>query len=539
MVKSITILAASFKENVGFSSDFGAKISVDCQQITSNTNSFTIEFVFDVPIVSFRNHDYTWVDVNETRIATSLSSKILKLNNGFIVQATIHRGIWEVSAKNKNILLWKFNPEYSNSLTEYTGIKNSKKLVSANTKLDFREQPSLLFTRGNAIEISRSKIPFSAIACFTDHCDYDTLPNLKLQRQLFETTNIKTTKGFFLNHFSKRNDTASFENDKKELELWKNAGHELCYHSLSQSIKSDVESFEDFQNFQPPFDNIPVWIDHGFQPYNFSLYKNNKVSNTTFEKQLSDKKIQVLWNYVDSGTATSGVINQLNTSQFTLNNYRKGIAKFSITTKLVMLFKNIIFHYDNDENRVRNYIDAVSNARAIIKKKQFLKVFTLIKNIVPLLMVVLKVLFFWNSEKNKPYKVARFAPILFKHKMDTKDFFVFQTLEMVDFKKALHPQNIDSLINESGVFIAHTYFSVDMRHYSGKLFKEEGVFDDEVVANFENLALQIRENKIWNPTLSQLIEYFNIFEETVFDVDAQGVIYIKNPNNFLSSRIIN
>jgi hypothetical protein len=78
-----------------------------------------------------------------------------------------------------------------------------------------------------------------------------------------------------------------------------------------------------------------------------------------------------------------------------------------------------------------------------------------------------------------------------------------------------------------------------MSHYSGKLFKQEGVFDDKVVANFENLSLKIRENKIWNPTLSQLIEYFNIFEETVFDIDTHGVVYIKNPNNLLSSRIIN
>ena len=61
--------------------------------------------------------DSLWVDVNETRIATSLSSKILKLSNGFIVQANINRGIWEVSPKNKKVLLWKFNPEYSNSLT--------------------------------------------------------------------------------------------------------------------------------------------------------------------------------------------------------------------------------------------------------------------------------------------------------------------------------------------------------------------------------------------------------------------------------------
>jgi hypothetical protein len=53
---------------------------------------------------------------------------------------------------------------------------------------------------------------------------------------------------------------------------------------------------------------------------------------------------------------------------------------------------------------------------------------------------------------------------------------------MVDFKKALHQEN--EFIN-CGIwnFIAHTYFSVDMKHYSGKLFKSEGSFDEEVVEN--------------------------------------------------------
>ena len=153
---------------------------------------------------------------------------------------------------------------------------------------------------------------FSAIICFTDHCDFDTAENLKIQLYFFNENHIKITKGFFLNHFSKRADNASYENESEILDLWRNSGHELCYHSLSQSIKSSEESLSEFLNFEPPFSDVNVWIDHGFQPYNFSFYKKFGIDDKLFEDKLINKNINVLWNYIDSGTATNGIINQLN-----------------------------------------------------------------------------------------------------------------------------------------------------------------------------------------------------------------------------------
>ena len=97
----------------------------------------------------------------------------------------------------------------------------------------FDKTIALLFSKKSGVEFSRSKIPFSAVACFTDHCDFDTLQNLKIQRELFKTCNIKITKGFFLNNYSKR-ENASYEENKEELDFWKKYGHELAYHSLSQ-----------------------------------------------------------------------------------------------------------------------------------------------------------------------------------------------------------------------------------------------------------------------------------------------------------------
>lgn len=513
------------------------KLVIDCSNIIVNSNSFHIEIEFSSKIIAFRNHDYTWLDTKKDRRANEFTPKIIKLDEGTYVQSNINQGIWEVNKKQTTKLIWKFNPQFSKPITQYVGKNAQKSIYQANNKVVFIENPTLLFSKNGALEISRSAIPFSAIACFTDHCDFDTLENLKLQRKLFDDTKIKVTKGFFINHFSKRNDNASYENDKTELDLWNSDGHEMCYHSLSQSIKTNEESFVDFTNFQPLYSSN-VWIDHGFQPYNFTLFSNSAIDKIDYENRLYSKKINTLWNYIDSGSATKGVINQLNENQFTLNYFYQGIKNFSVKTKLVLLFKNIIFHYDNDEKRVRNYIDAITHAKNIINKRKINSLFPLFKNALPLLKPICKVIFLWKFEKNKPYKVAKYAPLLFKHTIMEKEFYIFQTVEMVDFKKALQPQNVDLLIDESGIFIAHTYFSVDMKHYSGKLFQSEGKYNEEVVENFNYLGLKIAENKIWNPTLSELISQFNMIDNALFSFDKNGNLFVKNNNSLVVRTII-
>ncbi len=537
MIAKITILSNSYKENLE-SQVKECKVVMDCSRVVKKNKSFDIEVEFISRIVFFRNHDYTWQDLKNDRIANEYTSKIIKLEDGTYVQANINQGVWEINKQNPNKLIWKFNPEYSKPIAQYVGESSQKQIYQANTKLNFIENPTLLLSKTGALEISRSTIPFSAIACFTDHCDFDTLQNLKLQRQLFKEANIKVSKGFFLNHFSKRSDNASYKKDKEELDLWKNDGHEMCYHSLSQSIKSDEESFNDFENFNPPYNDVNVWIDHGFQPYNFTLFSRNNIDKNNYENKLFKKNINTLWNYIDSGSSTKGIINQLNTSQFTLNSFYNGIKNFSLKTKIVQLFKNIIFHYDNDEKRIRNYIDTITHAKNVIIKRKIGSIVPLFKNAIPLLNPIFKVIFFWNLQKNKPYKVAKYSPILFKHTIFEKEFYIFQTLEMVDFKKALHQENMNLLIKESGFFIAHTYFSVDMKHYSGKLFLSEGKFDQEVVNNFKYLGIKISENKIWNPTLTELITQFDIFNKTIIDFDENGNLYLKNNSNLIS-RIIN
>ncbi len=528
MIKYIYIIVNSVEQDYIFDLDQKYKTVIDVTNIDlSKVNSFDIKIVFKDSIEEFRNHDYTWVNCKEDRIANEFCPKILKLKNGQLVQSNINAGIWEINKKNKNVLLWRFNPEDAESITSYTDQENKKKITASKKKFDFSENPTLLFPQNYAIEFSRSKYPFTAITCFTDHCDFDSAENLEMQREFFKENSIKVTKGFFLNHFSKRAENASFENDKDELIKWKLDGHELCYHSLSQSIKTEKQSYEDFIHFTPPIDDLKVWIDHGFQPYNFSLLEKNNLNHQEYEKILIEKKINVLWNYIDSGTATNGVINQLNTKHFTLRSFLKGNKDVGLVKKTQLMIKNVIFHFYNDENIILKYKNTAGNFKKAILQRKFKFIFPLFGDFLSLGFSIFSITIFWRKVKNKPYKLAKYSPLVFKHIVAEKEFYIFQTLEMLDFKKSLSKSNLETLINEKGVFIAHTYFSVPMDYHIGRMFLNQNLIDKNVEENFNFLGKKICNNEIWNPTLSELIEYWQKFEKIVLDIKPDQSLFLK------------
>lgn len=539
MIESILIQTPSKSFNCNINTFQNQKMVLDISQLNLiEEHSFDIKITFEMDIVEFRNHDYKWVNCKEDRIAGEYSPKIIKLKNNYLVQANINAGIWEFNVSNPKVLLWRFNPENAHPYTVYKGRENQKIIHQATQKIVFTENPALLFTTQNTVEFSRSLYPYTAIACFTDHCDFDTSENLKKQREFFATNAIKVTKGFFLNHFSKRENNPSYQNDAAELAFWRNDGHELAYHSLSQSIKSEKESREDFINFKPPFQAIPTWIDHGFQPYNHSLYQNFSISDKEYAENLKSKNITTLWNYIDSGTATEGVINQLNPNDFTLNQFNKGNKNLGFVARISQMIKNIIFHYYADEKIILKYKLTATNIKKIVYQKKLNYIFDLIINFIGLCIPILKVFIFWKATKNLPFKLAKYTPIIFKHKVENTDFYIFQTIEMVDFKKSLNSKNINKLITEKGVFIAHTYFSVPMNYHIGKLFKTPLVIDEEVANNFKNLGQKIKNQEIWNPTLNELIVYWQSFEKTILDIDSSGKIIVIEKSN-LTFRSVN
>ncbi|WP_204346095.1 hypothetical protein [Psychroserpens algicola] len=529
MIKSIQLLYADTSKSLSFTHVHEHKIIID--DFAVQEASFTLKVEFNCNITFFRNHDYKWKEINHGGFSNWYSPKILKLDSGQLIQANQQVGIWEYQKKQTSVLLWHFNPYNSGPIVNYDA-DNTKHIVQSNSD-NVLTSLGFLLPKESALEVSRSKIPFSAIACFTDHCDFDTLENLKEQRVFFRTHDIKLTKGFFLYHYSKRQEIASWEHNADEFNAWVNDNHELAYHSLSQSIKPIEDACEDVKNFEPPIEDIPTWIDHGFQPYNFTAYKNHDDIEPQYTRQMQEKGVRHFWNYLDSGTAAIGVINQVNPKHFTLGTYYNGIKHLGFKSVMSKLIKAICFHYYTDNQGLILYRKIAKYVKTSKKRVSFDRHFKFVFNLVKLIALLAPVFLFWNRNKKKTYPLAKYTPLFFNHSIDGMPFKVFQTIEMIDFKMALGKANIDMLIAESGVFIAHTYFSAPMNYHQGKLFQDGISIDKEVSACFKYISEMIASKRLWNPTFNELVNYMGKLENVRFDSDADGTITIENEDDFI------
>ncbi len=534
MIKSIKLLREDSVINLEFVKIHEHKVEIDSSFL--GELSATIKIEFESPIVEFRNHDYTWQSIGKRQYANWYSPKILRLKNNQLIQANQHKGIWEFDIKNSSVLLWHFNKKNAKPIAQYDS-NNSKRIVQAVSKNHFVNPLALLFPLNEGVEISRSKSPFSAIACFTDHCDFDTIYNLKQQRQFFKTYHIKITKGFFLNHFSKRLDTACYETHNEELKEWHKDGHELAYHSLSQSIKPLDKSMNDFETFKRPIKGISTWIDHGFQPYNISLYENYERIRNDYGSSLKHKGIDVFWNYIDSGTAVKGVINQLNPNQFTIHSYYKGIKHLKLKERVPMFIKNVIFHYYSTDYSLRLYRDVAKYFKTIKQKRSIKKHLKVSITVFKLVRLLIPILLFWKTRKNQVYPLARYTPVIFNQDILKDTFTSFQTIEMVDFKSGLSQANLDLLIKENGLFIAHTYFSAPLNYHHGKLFENKNEIDKQVEMNFSYLSQKINSKEIWNPTLKELIIHLKNFRSVSFECNEIGELLVIDENQLAFRKV--
>ena len=525
MIDKVTLLLDDKISTLSWSAETDAIVNIDLSECYLKPFD-CIEIHFKEEITLFRNYDYTWAPITKDRIAGTFSTKAIQFKSGVYMQPNCGNFVWEISLKNPKKMICHLNNRLVNPMTNYYSDANIKK-VTASNQFNTIKNYKLLFSSSGIVELSRSKIPFVATACFTDHCDFDTLESIQMQRAFFKDKNIKVTKGFFLNHFSKRADNASWEKDSEELQKWIVDGHELCYHSLSQSIKSKQESENDFFSFSPPV-LINTWIDHGYQPYNLSMHQKEGIESVVFSDNLAAKKISVLSNYIDSGTATSGVLNQLNSDDFTLQSFYNGIKKFPLKKRIPLFIKNAIVHFYADENLIKNYSQLASSYKKINQSKSIAAVVAFIGKLFGVAIPLLKIGLFWGSYKKKVYPLAKYQNLFFEHTIGANKFVIFQTVELLDFINSLNQKSIDKLLDEKGMFVAHTYFSVPMEYHNGRIFTKSGEIHPKVDANFDYLGQNIKENKIWNPTLKELVSFWKEFNTVELTLDENGAICIKN-----------
>lgn len=526
----------------------GLPLPSDCYEIKSTGENDSIDFdllfskevevsqvvlevTFQEPIVEWRYLDYTWRQVSKSAwVAPVHSPKVLRLNNGYLVVAQKNKGCWQYKPQSGTLLWYFIHPNLAPTLV-YDSLDRRVFLQSQEIARGTSIQTGLIWTRGTIEEWARTPEGFVPTICFTDHSDFDTLQNLRVQRDFFSSLGIKVTKGFFLYDYTHKDENASFEDQESKIELiqWKEDGHELAYHALSQSYRGEI-SDEEFQSFECPHEIAPVntYIDHGFHPYN---YTQQQLGNwEDWYKHMQSKGIERLWTYVDAGEAHYFNLNQLNPEGYTLKKMeqsaklarKKGKARSKLTD-----FRNFLM-YGVPESVLREgkffgaaLLGLSSKINLSNLKKGGISGFRFLGEIVKpsnLSETIFRI--------RHIFPVNQFSPLFFfSPNQKSTQFKSFQTLAVRDFDIAFSEEAIDTLLRENGALIAHTYFAYLGVNHPGRLFEDRSwTIRKDAREGFERLSKLIKERKIWNPTLREMEEFHRQFE---------GIEYSKKGDNLI------
>lgn len=491
--------------------------SIKLRSVTNSVIDGRISFFieFSSSISAFRDSTYKWKKFTKREAyINSNNSKIIVLNDGTHFLSTKNIGAWII--KNSRTIEWVLKSTELTPLFKYDS--NGKRIFNNSFSSDDYDL-GILFTKSKVPEFSRSKLPFKPIICFTDHCDFDS--NVKLEKQLafFEEYKVKTSKGFFLNHFSKREDNSSYEREPELISSFQKNGHEVFYHSLTQSLRNANDAIREFKNFKSPSELIiKTYVDHGYQIYNFTKKQDSGINDSEWSEIVTRNGIENFWNYLDSGTAMHGICNQLNPKHFTLSHLIKhnGLS-------LKKIIRTELFFRGN-ENSLLEY-------RELAKLVKDLKNNISVKSLIRLLKSILKIspqlAYSLLFRRNKTFKYAQFTPWIFQSKIGSNTYNFFQTIEVTNFEETFSRQNINSLKSESGILVAHCYFASPLTHQEGKLFDGDEI-STKNHQNFEFLKGEIVKGNIWNPSISELIDYVNQLSKLEFSWDSKNEEIISN-----------
>jgi len=490
-----------------------------------------LEFVLEKKVTSCRSSSYEWVNPSASPwVANTHSPKMIKCEDGHIIVGCTTFGCWELEKESQVLRWYLFHPGLTPLMTyDHEDRKHFllEQRIGAGTKIS----DAVLWTKGTVEEWARTPLGFLPIVCFTDHSDFDTLENLKVQRELFKNLGIRVTKGFFLFDYTHKATTASFEekSSREELIQWEKDGHELAYHALSQSYRGQ-HSESEFQNFSSPKELNPVttYIDHGFHPYNFTKQALGKWEN--WYSHMDIKGIKLIWNYLDSGEGNIFAVNQLNPESFTIRNILKSSkveGQLGIKRSRYSVFRNLVtFGVPEEIFWASKYF---KESMVGFRRKPSLQ---LGKKVLGKGGFFMKTIFSSGVFKNftsgldQIFHQSRFAPLFFKasNQLHT-NICVFQTLFVRDFEVVFSEQALEKLLEEKGAFIAHTYFSYANPGHEGRLFEDSSwQVRPQTKEAFDRLSQLIKNQSIWNPTISEMKAFFDKIDLLEYHLEGDSLV---------------
>lgn len=481
-----------------------------------------LQIKLDARVLRWRNFDYKWVNAEQVRMAGSWSPKILELEGDWRMVAGETHGTWRYDPRQAQELTWILADPLQQPRLHYDA--NDHPLLSTCSPARNEWVCTFLFTRSAVPEFSRSRIPFSAILNISDHCDFDSPVLLERQRRFLRRLGLNITKGVFLFHHSKRPWNVSMERQADLLRDWAKDGHELCYHSLSQSTRASRSEWEDdFDRFVTESGSWTTWIDHGFQPYNLSRIPAAAPELIDWARGMRRAGVRLLWNYLDAGQSGPGRINQLNPKHFSLSAYRKTLMQQFSQSGVFELLRsyNLFFCGVRAQKRYQQLA-------AWLRKKAWRQSWRIWPRLLAgsfrLLAQLLRVVFFGSGRLRLP-EWQKMTPILFEVGLGGQRFWLFQTVEVHDFAATFSQDNLNVLMGEAGVCLAHTYLADTDRRKSGRLFADnKGHVMPGAKAALERLSLAVAEEKIWMPTLQELRQQAELLAGLRFVLDERGQV---------------
>lgn len=501
---------------------------------TVEVSQIYLDIQFQEPIQFWRYLDYTWRIVgSESLLANSHSPKLVKLQSGLKVLGKNTTGCWEYLPEIQGIRWYLYHPMLSPTMVYNTKDERvflESQIIEAGVKYDF----GLVWTEGAVPEWARTPLGFVPTVVFTDHSDFDTLSNLKVQRAFFKQVGIKVTKGFFLYDYTHKEENASFEEAESRQELieWEKEGHELAYHALSQSYRIP-QSEQEFQVFESPKEltQVDTYIDHGFHPYN---YTKQALGNWgEWYRHMAKKGIRRIWTYVDAGEAHMLNANQIDPLNFTWGKMKESTQlanKIGIKRKNVTALRNFLM-YGVSETVLRQgkvlggKFSYLKNKPGISSISQFLA------SGANFFLEVLKPKNIREqvNKSKEVFPVNRFGTLFFRSPNQSKTQLTsFQTLAVRDYDQAFSEFSIQRLLQSSGVMIAHTYFAYTGLNHEGRLFENATwKIREEAKEGFQRLGNLVSAKQLWNPTLREMHLFYEEIENLEYSFQGDSLILKK------------
>ncbi|OOG74589.1 hypothetical protein [Algoriphagus sp. A40] len=494
---------------------------------------FFLDIELEDSISLWRFLDYTWKKPGSgLLVANSHSPKILKLKSGLTVAAVNNSGCWEFQPDSGVLRWYFFHPMLSPTLV-FDQADQKHFLGKQQIQIGTVIQNGLIAGKGKVEEWARTPLGFVPALCITDHSDFDTLANLRVQREFFKNLGIRITKGFFLFDYTHKSENASFEEPlgKKELQAWDQDGHELAYHALSQSYRGEI-SDQEFEAFETPLGVQPVdtYIDHGFHPYNYTKQKLAHWSEWYIH--MYKKGIRRIWTYVDVGDANFFNLNQINPLDYTWDKIRKSSkldSRFGVKQKISNDLRSYLKHRVSDSifrqslNLGGNLMGLKSRPSLHALKKSAASGFRLFSE-----LLSPKNLGNILRNSGQVFEINRFGPLFFNSPDQSEtQIQSFQTLAVRDYEIAFSENSLKKFSAEAGVVIAHTYLAYTGQNHQGRLFEDDSWrIRPEAQKGFERVAMLIQNKQLWNPTLREMHLFYSGLDKVEYGRKGDDLIII-------------